>query len=78
MNRQETLEWIDFILDALDRHERMAIIKESLADFDGEFFETMDSEVERYEAQNDKATADRLTEVARAIAALRQNRSENL
>jgi len=78
MNRQETLEWIDLILDSTDRHEMMAMIRESLDDFDGEFFETIDSETERYQAENDQATADRLTEVARTIAALRQNRVERL
>ena len=78
MNRQETLEWIDLVLDSTDRHEMMAMIKESLDDFDGEFFETITSETERYEAKKDQATADRLTELARTIAALRQNRVERL
>ena len=78
MNRQETLEWIDLILDSTDRHEMMAMIRESLDDFDGEFFETITSETERYQADNDQATADRLTELARTIAALRQNRVERL
>jgi hypothetical protein len=78
MNRQETLEWIDLILDSIDRHEMMAMIRESLDDFDGEFFETINSETEWYQAENDQATADRLTEVARTIAALRQNRVERL
>ena len=78
MNRQETLEWIDLILDSTDRHETMAMIRESLDDFNGEFFETIDRETERYQAENDQATADRLTEVARTVAALRQNRVERL
>lgn len=78
MNKQETLEWIDLVLDSIDRHDMMAMIRESMGDFDGEFFETINSEVERYQAQNDRATADRLTEVARTIAALRQNRTERL
>jgi hypothetical protein len=78
MNRQETLEWIDLVLDSIDRHEMMAMIRESLDDFDGEFFETIDSEMERYQAENDQATADRLTEIARTVAALRQNRVERL
>ena len=78
MNRQETLEWIDLILDSTDRHEMMAMIRESLDDFDGEFFETINSETERCQADNDQATADRLTELARTIAALRQNRVERL
>ncbi|RME78760.1 MAG: hypothetical protein D6784_02045 [Chloroflexi bacterium] len=78
MNREETLEWLDLILDATDRHEMMAIIRDSLGDFGGEFFETIDQEVSRYQAQNDQATADRLLEIARAVASLRQNRSENL
>lgn len=78
MNREETLNWIDLILDSLDQHEMMAIIRESAQDFDGEFFETISSETERYAADNDQATADRLTEIARAIAVVRQNRAENL
>ena len=78
MNRQETLEWIDLALDSIDRHEMMAMIRESLDDFDGEFFETIDSEMKRYQTENDQATADRLTEVARTVAALRQNRVERL
>lgn len=78
MNRAETLEWIDLILDAMGRHETMAMIKESIDDFDGEFFETINHELERYNSEGDQASADRLTEIARTIAALRQNRSENL
>jgi len=78
MNRQETLEWIDVVLDALDQHEVIAIIRESAGEFDGEFFETMNSETERYTAENDPDTAKRLTKIARAIASVRQNRAENL
>jgi hypothetical protein len=78
MNRAETLEWIDLILDSLDQHEMMAIIRESADSFDGEFFETINRETERYAAENDQATADRLTAIARAIAVVRQNRAENL
>jgi hypothetical protein len=78
MNRAETLEWIDLILDSLDQHEMMAIIRESADQFDGEFFETINSETERYIAANDQATADHLTSIARAIAVVRQNRAENL
>jgi hypothetical protein len=78
MTRAETLEWIDLILDSLDQHEMMAIINESADQFDGEFFETMDRETERYAAENDLATADRLRAIARAIAVVRQNRAENL
>ncbi len=78
MYRAETLEWIDLILDSLDDHEMMAIIRESANDFDGEFFETINSETERYAAENDQATADRLNAIARAIAVVRKNRAENL
>ncbi len=78
MNRAETLSWIELILDSLDNHEMMAIIKESSGQFDGEFFETINSETERYAAENDQATADHLTAIARAIAVVRQNRAENL
>lgn len=78
MTRQETLEWIDIILDSLDDHEMMALIRESADQFDGAFFETIDSETDRYTAENDPATATRLTAIARAIAVVRQNRAENL
>jgi hypothetical protein len=78
MTQAETLEWIDLILDSLDKHEMMAIIRESLNDFDGEFFETISRETDRYAAANNQAAADRLTSIARTIAALRQNRAENL
>jgi len=78
MTREETLEWIDLILDSLDKHEMMAIINESRDKFDGDFFETISSETERYEAENDKKTANQLTSIARAIASVRQNRAENL
>ncbi|GAB4434292.1 MAG: hypothetical protein Fur0044_31650 [Anaerolineae bacterium] len=78
MNRAETLAWIELVLDSLDDHETMAIIRESSNDFDGEFFETINSETERYAAEKDQATADRLTAIARAIAVVRKNRAENL
>ncbi len=78
MNRQETLEWIDLILGSLDDQEMIAIINESADQFDGEFFETIGSETERYEAENDRETAEQLTRIARAIASVRQNRAENL
>lgn len=78
MTRDETLAWIDIALDSMGRHDLMALIQESMADFDGEFFPTMDSEIERYTAANDQATADRLSDIARTIAAIRQNRSEKL
>lgn len=78
MTREETLEWIDLILDSLDKHEMMAIINESRDEFDGEFFETISSETERYKAENDHDKAERLTSIARAIASVRQNRAENL
>ncbi len=78
MNRTETLAWIELILDSLDDHETMAIIRESSNDFDGEFFETINRETERYAAENNQVTADRLTAIARAIAVVRKNRSENL
>ena len=78
MKRAETLEWIDLILDCLDDHEMMAIIRESANDFDGEFLETINSETESYAAEHDQATADRLTAIARDIAVVRKNRAENL
>ena len=77
MNRQETLEWIDLILDSLDQHEMMAIIRESRDQFEGDFFATINAETERYQAEGDEATAGRLTEIARAIAVVRQNQAED-
>ncbi|MCB0153830.1 MAG: hypothetical protein KDF65_03470 [Anaerolineae bacterium] len=78
MTREETLTWIDLILDSFDDQEMMAIIRESAGEFDGEFFPTIDSETERYVAKGDQETADHLTKIARAIAVVRQNRAENL
>jgi hypothetical protein len=78
MTREETLEWIDLILDSLDKHEMMAIINESRNQFDGEFFETVSSETERYKSESNSEKAEKLTSIARAIASVRQNRSENL
>jgi hypothetical protein len=78
MNREETLTWIEVVLDSLDDQEMMAIIRESADQFDGEFFATMESETERYKADNNTATADQLHAIARAIAVVRQNRAENL
>jgi hypothetical protein len=78
MNREETLAWIEVVLDSFDDQEMMAIIRESADQFDGDFFATMDSETERYKTENDKATAERLHAIARAIAVVRQNRAENL
>ena len=42
MNREETLTWIEVVLDSLDDQEMMAIIRESADQFDGEFFATME------------------------------------
>ena len=78
MTREETLAWIDIILDSFDDQEMMILIRESADRFDGEFFQTMDRETERYAAENDQETANELTRIARAIAVVRQNRSENL
>ena len=78
MNREETLDWIEVVLDSLDDQEMMAIIRESADQFDGEFFATMESETERYKANNETTTADQLHAIARAIAVVRQNRAENL
>ncbi|MCB9102390.1 MAG: hypothetical protein H6632_22830 [Anaerolineales bacterium] len=78
MNRAETLEWIDLILGSLDDSEMMAIINESQGQFDGEFFETIDSEMERYKTEHDHRAAHDLNRIARAIASVKQNRAENL
>jgi len=66
------------VLDSLDDSETMAIIRESVGEFEGDFFDTMSSEIERYQTAGDTTTADRLERIARAIASVRQNRTENL
>jgi len=78
MNRTETLEWIELILDSLDNHEMMAIIRESVGQFDGPFFEVMGGEIDRHETDGNTDTANRLESIARAIASVRQNRVENI
>lgn len=80
MNRAETLAWIDDILDALDQHEVIAIINETIEadEATAEFFETLDAETERYRAEGDIETAERLQAIARTVASVRQNRKENL
>jgi hypothetical protein len=78
MNRQETLEWIEVILDSLDHHEMMAIIQEAIGQFDGDFFDTISSEIERYKNEENISRTGRLEQIARTIASIRQNRVENL
>jgi hypothetical protein len=80
MNREETLVWIEDILDALDKREVIAMIREMVDENQatGEFFETLDAETERYQAEGDTHSSERLIEIARAIASIRQNRKENL
>ncbi len=80
MNREETLAWIDHILDALDQFEVIEIINETLQEgrVSDEFFAVLDEETERYKAEGETDTHDRLHEIARTVAAIRQNRKENL
>ncbi|MDM8527859.1 hypothetical protein QUF58_06535 [Anaerolineales bacterium HSG24] len=78
MNRAETLEWIELILDSLDNHEMMALIRESVGQFDGQFFEVMGHEIDRHKAEGNTNTANHLESIARAIASVRQNRAENI
>lgn len=80
MNRAETLDWIEDILDALDQHEVIAIINETIAadEATAEFFETLDTETERHRAEGDLETAEQLQAIARTVASVRQNRKENL
>jgi len=80
MNREETLAWIEDVLDALDKFEVIEMVNELIdADQAGaEFFETLDAESERYKVKGDGKTAERLMEIARTVASVRQNRKENL
>jgi len=80
MNREETLTWIDDVMGALDQFEVMEIIEETIADglVGPTFFETLDAETERLKALGDVKAYDRLLEIARTIAIVRQNRKEHL
>ncbi len=78
MTRPETLDWIDLILDSLDDQEMLAIIRESMGQFEGEFFATVSSELARYETEHNQTAFTRLTRIARAIASVRQNQAEKL
>ncbi|MEM7031378.1 MAG: hypothetical protein AAF629_17585 [Chloroflexota bacterium] len=80
MNKEEALDWIDMVLDALDQSEVIEIIKETIAadQAGGEFFETLDQESERYKKEGDAETAERLTRIAATVASVRQNRKEYL
>ena len=80
MNKDEALEWIDMVLDALDQSEVIEIIKETIANdqASAEFFETLDQEAERYKAEGDAETSGRLTRIAATVASIRQNRKEYL
>jgi flagellar biosynthesis regulator FlbT len=80
MNREETLTWIEDVLDALDKSEVIAMINEAIDanQASPEFFEALDSERERYKAEGDLRTSQQLTEIAATIASVRQNRKEKL
>ena len=80
MNREETLAWIEDVLDALDQSEVIEIIEATISDglVSDEFFETLDAETERLKNAGDRHRYDRLLEIARTVAIARQNRKENL
>jgi hypothetical protein len=80
MDRAETLTWIEDVLDALDQSEIIEMINEAIVAnvTTPEFFETIDSEMDRYKAAGDAQTAERLRGIAATIASVRQNRKENL
>ncbi len=80
MNREETLAWIEDVMDALDKSEVIEIIEETIADggVTPEFFETLDTETERLKRAGDHQRYNRLLEIARTVAIARQNRKENL
>ena len=80
MNPEETLIWIEDILDALDQSEMIEIINETIAagDVSTEFFETLEVETDRLKAEGDRKTYERLQEIARTVAIVRQNRKESL
>jgi hypothetical protein len=56
----------------------MAIIQEAIGQFDGDFFDTISSEIERYKNEENISRTGRLEQIARTIASIRQNRVENL
>lgn len=80
MNREETLVWIEDVLDALDQSEVIEIIEATISGghVSPEFFETLDAETERLKAEGNRRRYDRLLEIARTVAIARQNRKENL
>ena len=80
MNRDETLEWIEMVLDALDQSEVIEMIKETIATdkASAEFFATLDAESEKYKAEGDAETGQRLVRIAATVASVRQNRKEYL
>ena len=80
MTHEETLDWIEHVLGAFDQSEIIEIIKETIAadKADAQFFETLDSEMERYKAAGDLDTANHLKSIAATVASVRQNRKENL
>lgn len=80
MNRDETLEWIDIVLDALDQTEVIEMIKETIANdqASAEFFATLDAESEKYKDEGDKETGEKLVRIAATVASVRQNRKEYL
>jgi len=80
MNREETLVWIDDIMEALDNSEVIEIIEATISGglVSPEFFEPLDAETERLKESGDRIRYDRLLEIARTIAIARQNRKENL
>lgn len=80
MNRAETLAWIEDIMGAIDQFEVMEIIRDTIASggVSPEFFETLEAETDRLKASGDVKTYDRLLEIARTVAIVRQNRKEKL
>jgi hypothetical protein len=80
VNREETKAWIADIMDALDQSEMIEIINATIAagQVNATFFETLDEETERYKSAGDRQNYDKLLEIARTVAIVRQNRKENL
>ena len=80
MNREQTLDWIEDVMGALDQSEQIEIIEYTIStgQVSEAFFETLDSETERLKSEGDLTGYNKLLEIARTIAIARQNRKENL
>lgn len=80
MKREEIIVWIEDIMDALDKSEMIEIINETIVtgQVDEMFFQVLDEETTRYQQAGDMENYEKLLEIARTVAIVRQNRKEQL